>query len=315
MEYEEIFEPVDSISNENFYLERTNRNIGWISQEEQFQIKNSIIGVAGCGGMGGLVASILVRLGVGEVRIADSEEFDISNINRQFAATAGTVGKSKALETARMLREIADDTRLLVYPTGINEMTVSDFIRDCDIIFDEIEFWAIGSRLLLHGEASRFNVPLITCSSVGFGSRLFYFDHKGMSIENMIGMKLSEAMELQAKIQNGSADVHEVQHAMSSILDALIPEVPTYSPLGHRYNDYETCVNRLLNEQRAPIIATNPAFAAGFAANFALVTMLSESRLIESVTAPPTPGYLHIDVANFIAERVCRTEIEHVKYL
>src|SRR3989338_5770836 len=72
---------------ESFYWERVDRNIGWITREEQALLRNATVGIAGCGGMGGMIAERLLRLGVGEMRIADPEVFDISNINRQFAAT------------------------------------------------------------------------------------------------------------------------------------------------------------------------------------------------------------------------------------
>ena len=124
--------PVDQ--NAGYYSERIDRNIGWITQDEQETVRNSVVGIAGCGGMGGLVASILLRLGVGEIRIADCEEFDISNINRQFGAKRSTVGTSKALATARDLRAITDDSTIVVYPQGISEETAEDFLRGCDIV-------------------------------------------------------------------------------------------------------------------------------------------------------------------------------------
>src|SRR5260221_227148 len=133
-----------------YYAERTDRNIGWITPDEQEMVHGSVIGVAGCGGMGGQLAEKLLRLGVGEIHITDSEDFDISNINRQFAAGRSTVGKSKAFETANMMRTITDDSTIVVDPRGIQEETVYGFVRGCDVICDEIEFWCVGARILLH---------------------------------------------------------------------------------------------------------------------------------------------------------------------
>src|SRR6266568_2247332 len=79
---------------EAYYNERTDRNIGWITREEQNEIlRKSVVGVAGCGGMGGKINETFLRLGIGEVRTGDSEVFDISNINRQLAAGRATVNK------------------------------------------------------------------------------------------------------------------------------------------------------------------------------------------------------------------------------
>src|SRR5574338_557700 len=83
-----------------FYQERTDRNIGWITREEQDLLQGKMVGFSGCGGMGGLVAQILLRMGVGTLKIADLEKFDASNISRQFGATRSAIGVSKAFATA-----------------------------------------------------------------------------------------------------------------------------------------------------------------------------------------------------------------------
>src|SRR3989338_5261918 len=96
-------------ASEAFYWERVDRNLGWLANAEQAGLKNKVIGIAGCGGMGGMLAQVFFRLGVGEVRIADPEVFDTSNLNRQFAASRKTIGKSKAVETARATRAVLQD--------------------------------------------------------------------------------------------------------------------------------------------------------------------------------------------------------------
>src|SRR6185503_8211194 len=101
-----------------YYRQRVDRNLGWITWEEQLSLRSKVVGIAGCGGMGAALAERLLRLGIGEIRIADCENFDVSNINRQLAARRSTIGKNKALETARTLRSITDDTKLIVYPQG-----------------------------------------------------------------------------------------------------------------------------------------------------------------------------------------------------
>ena len=70
---------------EAFYWERVNRSLGWLGQtdEEQRQrqakLRELTVGIAGCGGIGGMVASRLGRLGIGRIKLADPDSFDISN--------------------------------------------------------------------------------------------------------------------------------------------------------------------------------------------------------------------------------------------
>ena len=153
---------------EKYYLERTSRHRPWITADEQAILHGMTVGIAGCGGMGGLLAITMARTGLGEIKIADNEVFDVSNINRQVGAKRTTVGKSKALVTAADLREVTDDIMLSVYPHGINHDTVDHFLDSCDLVADEIEFWAIGARILLHQRARERGIPIINCRKIPY---------------------------------------------------------------------------------------------------------------------------------------------------
>lgn len=293
-----------------YYKERTDRNIGWITQREQTELRESVIGIAGCGGMGGLIASIFVRLGVGEIRIADSEAFDASNINRQFAAGRSTIGRSKAVETARMIRDISDDTTVAVYPKGIQEDTVEPFLDGCDIVLDEIEFWAMGSRILLHQEARKRNIGILNCNTVGFGTRLFFFDPEGYTMEQTLGYSYEEARALQTRIQSGQATAMEVRLAMNSVIEGLVPEIPEYSLESEPWKNRAMAEQRLTEERRAMIIATNPPMASGFAANHALFYLLRNSGVKRVWKRPePAPSYLYFDAGTHTAKAVSRTAV------
>jgi molybdopterin/thiamine biosynthesis adenylyltransferase len=56
------------------YLERTKRNLFWTGGTEgQLRLRKLKIAVAGLGGMGSNIAEILVRLGVGHLKISDPD--------------------------------------------------------------------------------------------------------------------------------------------------------------------------------------------------------------------------------------------------
>ncbi len=290
-----------------FYTERTDRNIGWITREEQEILRSSIVGIAGCGGMGGLLAATLVRTGIGQVRIADIEDFDISNLNRQFGATRATLGHSKARVTAHSLREITQDADIVVFEEGITHATVGAFVSGCDIVCDEIEFWAIGARCILHEETERCGIPVQTCTSVGFGSRLVRFDHQGMRMRDMLGVSLNEACELESRLVTGIASIEEIDQVLQATLAAIAPRLPRYTALTSSYDDRSTCLVRMLSERRASIIGSNPPFATGFAANQVVLSILAQRGSPRDVALlPRAPGYVSIDSAFITAECVLR---------
>src|SRR3989338_1373505 len=285
----------------DFYAERTDRNIGWITKEEQEMIRHTTVGVAGCGGMGAQLAEKFLRLGVGEIRIADNEVFDVSNINRQFAAGRTTVGVSKALATARMLRDISEDSTIVMYPQGICEETVESFVSGCDVICDEVEFFAVGPRILLHQAARRAGVGIFNCNTVGFGTRLFLFTPQSVTIEEMFGLTLPEAMELSGALRSKEATPEMGKKVIDCVLGALVPELPSYVK-GKKDLKHVLC--RLAKGQ-ASIIATNPPMATGFVADRVLFYLLRNSSTVRTVKPTPlVPGYLYVDVARMKARIV-----------
>lgn len=281
-----------------YYRERVDRNIGWITEEEQYEIiRKSTVGIAGCGGMGGVVGQILARLGVGTIKIADIENFDVSNINRQFGATRASVGKSKAFVTAKKIRETTDDTTLIVFPQGICEETAGQFIERCDVICDEIEFWAVGARILLHKEARAQKVPLLNCDTVGHRTYIFRFTHESMYVEEALGFSYEEGKEMQKRIQAKQSSNAEIQRVIEAVLRTFVPEVPEYMK-DHKPGTREQLYARLFNEGRASIIASNPPMASGFLANRILLELLKKSpiaRIFREI--PLMPGFLGFDAA------------------
>lgn len=94
------------------YSEFTQRNIGFVSEEEQTHLRNASVFVCGAGGMGGACLQALVRAGVGAVAVADFDIFEISNLNRQVFANLQTVGKGKLESTVSQLMNINPELQI-----------------------------------------------------------------------------------------------------------------------------------------------------------------------------------------------------------
>jgi molybdopterin/thiamine biosynthesis adenylyltransferase len=247
----------------------------------------------------------MVRLGIGEIRIADPESFDISNINRQLAAGIHTIGLSKALETARVLRNICDDYKLIVYPQGIEQKMLETFVPGSDVIIDEIEFWNIGSCILMHKMARSLGIPIFNCLTVGFATYLHYFTPESTPVETMLGIELEEALELEQKVLDGSILEVDRNRLMRKTLDCFIPRLPQYfsGPSGN--TNHDLILERLEFEGTASIISTNPPVSAGIVANHVLFELLrncGEQRSIGKL--PSSPGYIMFDSAHLEIEIV-----------
>jgi molybdopterin-synthase adenylyltransferase len=88
------------------YGEFTTRNIGFVTPAQQERLRGAKVFVAGVGGMGGAAVMCLVRSGVGHIKLADLDTFEVSNLNRQMVATMETVGEDKAESTVAAIRAV-----------------------------------------------------------------------------------------------------------------------------------------------------------------------------------------------------------------
>lgn len=169
------------------YLERTRRNRYWIGSEEaQMQLQNLRVGIAGLGGMGSNVAEILVRLGVGHIKIADPDTIEASNLNRQVIAHQSTLGTKKAVASARELRGITEDCEIVVYDDGITEENAAEFVEELDILVDEIDVSPLRPHVWLHRAARVHRLPIYSGYIIGMGTHIYKFQGDEFTFEDFM---------------------------------------------------------------------------------------------------------------------------------
>lgn len=159
------------------------RNIGFISIKEQKVLARTSIGIAGVGGDGGLLAERLTRFGIGKLVLADPENFEKNNINRQFGANIKTLGKNKAVVIGKEIKFINPDIELKIFKKGINRSNVKTFVKESDVIIDEVEYTNPEVSVLLAQEARKQNKYIFMGANIGWGASIFCFSPKGMTFE------------------------------------------------------------------------------------------------------------------------------------
>lgn len=132
------------------YNDFTNRNAGFVSATEQQTLRDATVFVCGTGGMGGAAIMALARMGVGHLIIADIDEFEISNLNRQVFGFVDTVGVHKADATATACREINPSIELTVYHDEWPEH-VEDAVAAAAVVVNGTD--DLGASLLLYRTA------------------------------------------------------------------------------------------------------------------------------------------------------------------
>ncbi|APC96675.1 HesA/MoeB/ThiF family protein [Francisella frigiditurris] len=138
---------------EQIYL----RNYGILTHEEQAKLKNAKVTVIGAGGVGGITLISLARMGIGNIKVVDMDEFDYSNINRQMLSAISRVGKSKAECAKETINDINPNIKVTVYKEMIHEYNADEIISGSDVVVDATD--NLVSRVIIHRTAQKLKIP------------------------------------------------------------------------------------------------------------------------------------------------------------
>jgi molybdopterin/thiamine biosynthesis adenylyltransferase len=160
------------------------RNIGWLSLAEQDRLRNSRIAIAGMGGVGGIHLITLARLGVGKFNIADFDTFDQVNFNRQAGASMRSLGRAKVEVMAEQALDINPELDIRIFPEGVNEQNLDDFLDGVDCYIDGLDFFVFEAREAMYRACERNRVPAVIAAPLGMGAAVVNILPGQMSFED-----------------------------------------------------------------------------------------------------------------------------------
>lgn len=119
-------------------IERYSRHIilKEVGAKGQKKLLNAKVLIIGAGGLGAPAAMYLAAAGVGTIGIADADEVDLSNLQRQIIHTTQDVGKAKVLSAKETMEAINPDVKVNTYRTFIDSENIMDIIKDYDFVID-----------------------------------------------------------------------------------------------------------------------------------------------------------------------------------
>jgi len=147
-------------------FQRTEMIIGNAGLEK---LRHSNVLIAGLGGVGGYVAEMLVRSGVGKLTIIDSDKVDITNINRQIIALNNTVGLAKTDLFTERLKLINPDVDIDARKIYLKDELIPGVLSESfDYVVDAID--TLAPKIHFIKTAIEKKHKLI--SSMGAGAKL-----------------------------------------------------------------------------------------------------------------------------------------------
>jgi molybdopterin-synthase adenylyltransferase len=138
--------------------------IGEAGQEKLLAASAVLIG---CGALGTVVANLLVRAGVGQLRIVDRDFVEPSNLQRQtlFEEADAREALPKAVAAERRLRAINSGVRVEGVVADVTPGNARELLSGFPLILDGTDNFE--TRLLLNDAALSLDVPWIYAAAVG----------------------------------------------------------------------------------------------------------------------------------------------------
>ncbi len=125
-------------------IERYSRHIilKEVGGKGQQKLLDGKVLIIGAGGLGSPIALYLAAAGVGTIGIADADNVDLSNLQRQVIHFSADIGKPKVISAKEKMLEINPSIRVNTYPTWVNATNIPGIIADYDFIIDGTDNFA-----------------------------------------------------------------------------------------------------------------------------------------------------------------------------
>lgn len=143
---------------------RTDRNRNKITSEEQALLSTKKVGVIGLSVGQSVCMTLALERTFGELRIADFDTLDLSNLNR-IRSGVHLLGERKAVNVAREIAEIDPFLKVTPYFEGVHEGNIEDFLTNggkLDLLVEECDSVAVKIIARQHAKAHRIPVVMDT---------------------------------------------------------------------------------------------------------------------------------------------------------
>lgn len=144
----------------------------------QTKLLKSKVFVLGAGGLGSPALYYLAAAGIGTIGVADGDEVDLSNLQRQIIHNTERVGKSKVLSAKESMEALNPDVKVVPFHGRLNKENIREIIRDYDVLLDGSDNFP--TRFLMNDAAFFEKKTLVSGSMFRFDGQVTVFKpHEG----------------------------------------------------------------------------------------------------------------------------------------
>jgi molybdopterin/thiamine biosynthesis adenylyltransferase/rhodanese-related sulfurtransferase len=144
-----------------------------VGAEGQQKLLDAKVLLLGAGGLGSPSALYLAAAGVGTLGIVDSDEVDLSNLQRQVIHSSERIGVSKVDSAEQTIKALNPDVDVVKHPVRLDASNIMEILPDYDIVVDGLDNFP--TRYLLNDASVRLKIPVVSAAILGFEGQLSVF--------------------------------------------------------------------------------------------------------------------------------------------
>jgi molybdopterin/thiamine biosynthesis adenylyltransferase/rhodanese-related sulfurtransferase len=168
-----LVEPAAELTNDEVRRYSRHLIIPDVGMAGQKRLKNAKVLVIGAGGLGSPALMYLAAAGVGTLGIAEFDEVDESNLQRQIIHGQSDVGKPKATSAKESVAEINPLVEVVVHPERLDNDNVMQIFEGYDLIVDGTDNFA--TRYMVNDAAYFLKIPYVWGSIYRFDGQASVF--------------------------------------------------------------------------------------------------------------------------------------------
>ncbi len=144
-----------------------------VGLEGQQKLLDAKVLLLGAGGLGSPAALYLAAAGVGTLGIVDSDEVDLSNLQRQVIHSSERIGVSKVDSAEQTISALNPDVHVVKHQMRLGADNIMEILPDYDIVVDGLDNFP--TRYLLNDASVRLKMPVVSAAILGFEGQLSVF--------------------------------------------------------------------------------------------------------------------------------------------
>jgi len=166
-------EPADELTIDEVRRYSRHLIIPDVGMTGQKRLKNAKVLVIGAGGLGSPALLYLAAAGVGTLGIAEFDEVDESNLQRQIIHGQSDIGKSKAESARESIAEANPYVEVVIHPERLDNDNVMQVFEGYDLIVDGTDNFA--TRYMVNDAAYFLGIPYVWGSIYRFDGQASVF--------------------------------------------------------------------------------------------------------------------------------------------